>query len=129
MQQAPERGIAELKKTIELDPKHIPALVGIATIYLKNGDPKTAIDYALRATQADPNDFAPHVVYGRALLDSDDNINAAVELEKAVKLAPESADAHYSLATAYSRLGRKSDAQHEQEEFRRLRKLVDAAHP
>jgi Tfp pilus assembly protein PilF len=129
MQQSPERGMAELKKTLELDPAHIPALVGIATIYLHNGDPKTATEYALKATQADPDDFAPHVVYGRALLDDDDCIGAAVELETAVRLAPESADAHYSLATAYSRLGRKEDARHEQEEFKRLRKLIDAAHP
>jgi len=126
--QSPDRGLAELKKTLELDPVHIPALVGLATVYLRNGDPATSITYGLKAVQADPDDFATHVAFGRALLENDALADAATQLEAAVKLAPDSADAHYSLATAYSRLGRKEDAQREQEEFKRLRKLIDATH-
>jgi tetratricopeptide (TPR) repeat protein len=129
MRQEPEHGLTEITKAIELDPDHIPALVGLASIYLGNGDPKSAAEYALRACKASPDDFATHVVYGRALLESDDYVDAAVELATAVRLAPESADAHFSLASAYSRLGRKADAQHEQEEFKRLRKIIDASHP
>jgi tetratricopeptide (TPR) repeat protein len=129
MRQSPDRGVSEIQKTIELQPDHVPALVGLASIYLGNGDAKRAMEYAKRATQAHPEDFAPHVVYGRALLETDNYIDAAVELENAVRLAPESADAHYSLATAYARLGRKDDAQHEQDVFKRLRKSIDAAHP
>jgi Tfp pilus assembly protein PilF len=129
MQQAPERGIAEIKKALELDPAHVPALVGLASIYLRDGEPAPALEYALRATQAGRDDFATHVVYGRALLETDDAVHATVELETAVRLAPESADAHYSLASAYARLGRGDDARHEQEQFKRLRKLIDAAHP
>lgn len=129
MGQSPERGLKELKKTLELEPGHIPALIGLASIYLRNGETATALGYARKATEADIGNFAAHVVYGRALLDTDDCIGAAVELETAVKLAPESADAHFSLASAYSRLGRKEDARHEQEEFRRLRKIIDGAHP
>jgi Tfp pilus assembly protein PilF len=63
------------------------------------------------------------------LLESDDLARATSELETAVRLVPDSADAHYSLATAYSRLGRREDAQREQEEFKRLRKVMDAGHP
>jgi tetratricopeptide (TPR) repeat protein len=129
MEQTPDRGIAEIKRAIELDPKHIPALVGLASVYLKNGDVKTAGEYGIKAIAAAPGDFATHVVYGRVLLESDDLAGAASELETAVHLAPDSADAHYSLASAYSRLGRKEDAQREQEEFKRLRKVMDAGHP
>jgi Tfp pilus assembly protein PilF len=128
MLQQPQRGILELKKTLELDPGHIPALVGLASIYLKNGDNPNALEYARKAVEAAPNDFATHTIYGRVLLETDDTAAAATQLEAAVKLAPESADAHYSLATAYSRLGRKDAAQREQEEFKRLRKLIDATH-
>jgi tetratricopeptide (TPR) repeat protein len=127
--QTPERGMVEIKRAIELDPGHLPALVGLASVYLKNGDVKTAAEYGLRAVGAGPADFAAHIIYGRVLLETDDTARAAAELETAVKLAPESADAHYSLAIAYSRLGRREDAQHEQEEFKRLRKVIDAAHP
>lgn len=128
LQQSPDRGLAELRKTLEYDPAHIPALVGLATVFLKNGDNATALEYASKAVQAGPDDFATHIVYGRVLLETDETAAAAAQLETAVKLAPESADAHYSLATAYSRLGRKDAAQREQEEFKRLRKLIDATH-
>jgi len=129
MQQEPQRGIAEIQRALELDPGHIPAMVGLAMIYLKNGDPRSAIAYGEKAVQTDTRDFATHVALGRAYLDADQAERAADQLSLAVKLAPESADAHYSLASAYSRLGRKAEAQREQEEFRRLRQLVDATHP
>jgi Flp pilus assembly protein TadD len=48
---------------------------------------------------------------------------AATELEAAVKLAPASAEARFSLASAYSRLGRKADAARELAEFKRLENL------
>lgn len=129
MQQYPEKGIAQLKQVIELDSGHIPALVGLSTIYLRNGETQTALAYGEKAVLADPGDFATHVALGRALLESDDAERAADQFRVATKIAPESADAHFSLASAYSRVGRKEDAQREQEEFKRLRKIVDAAHP
>jgi Flp pilus assembly protein TadD len=57
------------------------------------------------------------------MLASDDAANAATELEAAVKLAPNSPEARYSLASAYSRLGRKADAARELTEFKRLQQL------
>jgi tetratricopeptide (TPR) repeat protein len=129
LQQSPDRGIAEIKRTLELDPAHVPALVGLASVYQRNGDVKSAVEYSFRAVQAAPGDFATHIVYGRALMDDDDVVGATAQLETAARLAPDSADAHYSLAAAYSRLGRKDDAKREQDEFRRLRKIIDAAHP
>lgn len=129
MQQDPERGMSELRKTLDLQAGHIPALLGLSAICLKNGDSRGALAYAEKAVQQEPNDFATHVALGRALLDADDATRAADQLSLAVKLNPESVDAHYSLASAYSRTGRKQDAQHEQEEFRRLRARVDATHP
>ena len=118
-----------ISTALSLDAGHIPALVGLTMIYLKNGDTQNALLYAEKAVQAAPGDFATHIALGRAALDSDNVARAVEQLSLAVKLAPESADAHYSLASAYSRAGRKDDAQREQEEFKRLRKLVDAAHP
>lgn len=116
------RGIDEIKKAVELQPGHVPALVGLAMIYLKNGEPETARTYAERAVKAGPNDFAGHIALGRTLLDLDDAADAARELETATRLAPDSPEAHFSLASAYSRLGRKADAEREQEQFKRLKK-------
>lgn len=129
MQQQPDRGIEEIKKAVELDPHNLGALVNLTAIYLKRDDTKTALEYAKKAVEAGPDRFETHVSLGRVLLDSDDVPGAALELENAVKLAPNSADAHFSLAAAYSRLGRKQDSAHEQEEFKRLKKLSDPTQP
>ena len=116
------RGIEEIKKAVELEPAHIPALVGLAMIYLKNGEPQTAREYGERAVKASPNDYASRIALGRSLLDLDDPAGAARELEVAIRLAPDSPEAHFSLASAYTRLGRKPDAEREQEAFKRLKK-------
>ena len=118
--QDPDRGIEEMKKAIALAPDHVPALVSMSAIELKRDDAKAAQKYGELAVKASPSDFATHVVLGRALLAADDPARAAAELEQAVKLAPNAADAHFSLATAYNRLGKRQDAAREQAEFKKL---------
>jgi tetratricopeptide (TPR) repeat protein len=129
MQQDPDRGIQEIRKALDLDPEHIPALVSLATIYLKRDDQRAAREYAGKAVKLAPGDFATHVTLGRVLLETGDSTGAARELELAVKLAPESPEARFNLASAYAKLGRKADAAREREEFRRLRKLIDSNQP
>jgi tetratricopeptide (TPR) repeat protein len=126
---ASDRGIGEIKKALELDPAHVPAMVGLAAIYMKRGEPEAAREYASKAVKASPGDFATHIVLGRALLETGDATGAARELELAVKLAPDNPEARFSLASAYSRLGRKADAEREHEEFKRLKKVTDIGHP
>jgi tetratricopeptide (TPR) repeat protein len=121
--QDPDRGIDEIKKAIELAPDHVPALVGLSAIYLKREDTKAAREYGALAVKANPSDFSAHIALGRAMLASEDAASAATELEAAVKLAPQSPEARYSLASAYSRLGRKTDAARELSEFKRLQEL------
>lgn len=48
-----------------------------------------------------------------SLLTEKDYAQAVAPLEAAVKLQPGNPAAHYSLATAYARTGRKEDAQRE----------------
>ena len=121
----PDRGLKELLKTVELDPNHIPALVSLASIYLKHDQPKDARGYAEKAVKLSPDDFATHVTLGRVFQGSDDLADAAREFETAVRLAPASPESHFSLATVYAKLGRKEDSAREREEFRRLRTLTE----
>jgi tetratricopeptide (TPR) repeat protein len=118
-----DRGIAEIQKAIALDPSHVPALVSLSVISLKREDTRAALEYAESAVKAGAQDFSSHVVLGRALLALDDPARAAVELEQAVKLAPAAPEARFSLATAYTRLGRKADAAREQDVFKKLEHL------
>jgi predicted Zn-dependent protease len=108
---------------IALAPDHVPALVSLSVISLKREDTKTALEYGERAVKASPEDFSTHIVLGRALLATQEPARAAAELEQAVKLAPGVPEAHFSLATAYGRLGKKEDAAREQVEFKRLEHL------
>jgi tetratricopeptide (TPR) repeat protein len=119
-----DQGIEEIKKAVALAPEHIPALVGLATIYLKREQTDEALVCARRAVEANASDFSAHVALGRVLLAKEDPAGAAAELEQAVKLSPGSVEARYSLASAYSRLGRKEDAARELAEFKRLQNLA-----
>lgn len=115
-----DRGIEEIKKTLERAPNHVLALVSLTVIYLKREDTATALTYAERAVKAAPEDFSTHLELGRVLLAKEQPARAAAELELAVKLAPENPDARYSLGSAYLRLGRRADATRELGEFKRL---------
>jgi tetratricopeptide (TPR) repeat protein len=117
------RGIEEIRKAVELAPDHVPALVGLAVMYLKREEPDFALEYAERAVKASPDDFSAHVALGRVWLAKENPTRAAAELEAAVKLAPASPEARFSLASAYSRLGRKEDSARELAEFKRLESL------
>jgi tetratricopeptide (TPR) repeat protein len=117
------RGIEEIRKAVELQPDHVPALVGLTVMYLKREEADQAIEYAERAVKASPEDFSAHIALGRALLAKENPGRAAAELEAAVKLAPAVPEAHFSLGSAYSRLGRKEDAARELAEFKRLENL------
>jgi predicted Zn-dependent protease len=116
-----DKGIEEIKQAIALAPEYVPALVSMSALSLKREDSKAAVEYGELAVKASPRDFATHIVLGRALLASEDPARAAAELQQAVKLAPNSLEGHYSLAEAYSRLGKREDAAREQAEFKRLK--------
>src|SRR5207249_7439614 len=95
LEQDPDRGIEEIKKTLDLEPGHIPALVALARIYLKRDEPQTALPYAERAVKLSPGDFTAHVALGQALLATGDVARAARELESGIKLVPGTPAAHY----------------------------------
>lgn len=129
LQEDPDRAIQEIKRTLELEPNHVPALVALARTCLKRDDPQTALPYAQEAVKLSPRDLNARIALGQALLANEDAAGASRELEMVVKLAPESPAAHYSLAQAYAKMGRKADAAREREEFRRVRQSADSEQP
>lgn len=117
------RGVDEIKRAVELAPDHVPALVGLTVMYLKREEVDQALEYGERAVKAGAGDFSTHIALGRVWLAKENPARAAAELETAVKLAPASPEARFSLAAAYSRLGRKEDSARELAEFKRLQHL------
>jgi Tfp pilus assembly protein PilF len=119
--------LVEMKKELEVSPAHVPAMVTIASEYLQRKDFESALSYAKKATELEPQSFPAHVVLGRIFAEGGLDLPRGVqELETARKLAPSSPQVRIALATAYAKAGRKEDAAHERQEFLKLRKDVDA---
>lgn len=120
-------GLAEMKRELEISPAHVPAMVTIANEYIQRKDFQSALPYAQKATELEPQSFPAHVVLGRIFAEGGLDAERGVhELEMARKLAPTSPQVRIALATAYAKVGRKEDAARERQEFLKLRKDVDA---
>ena len=120
-------GVREMKKELEISPSHVPAMVTIANEYIQRKDFQSALPYAKKATELEPQSFPAHAVLGRVFAEGDLDIPRGVqELEEARKLAPGSPQVRIALATAYAKAGRKEDAARERREFLRLRQEVDS---
>ena len=120
-------GVREMKKELEISPAHVPAMVTIANEYIQRKEFSSALPYAKKAAELEPQSFPAHAVLGRVLAEGDLDIPRGVlELEEARKLAPGSPQVRIALATAYAKAGRKEDAARERREFLRLRQEVDS---
>jgi tetratricopeptide (TPR) repeat protein len=131
LSQDADLALKELQRALELDPKHQPAMVQMAFEYLKRAQYTDALPLAERAVQLDPKMYPARNVLGRVLLELDQADRAIKELEEGVRLAPNIPEMHFALARAYTRAGRKQDADRERELFKKLQEKnsqqVDAA--
>jgi tetratricopeptide (TPR) repeat protein len=73
------------------------------------------------ALQLDPNDALSHALAGRIALEDDNPTGAVEQLREAIRLKPNLAEAHYSLMSAYKKLGRTEEAKQEEDIFRHIR--------
>ncbi|MGB6725109.1 MAG: tetratricopeptide repeat protein [Terracidiphilus sp.] len=123
----PASAVAEFMHEIEVAPKDTPAYIQIALEDLKNGNYQEGLKYAQKAIALAPANFITHVACGRLWLDLNNTDKALQELRIAVKLSPNSPDAHFALSRALFRAGKKPEAAQEQATFERLKALADAA--
>jgi tetratricopeptide (TPR) repeat protein len=122
-----ERGIAALKRELQVSPTNVHACLDIAFELLKLQRNEEAKGAAERAVELAPTLFATHAALGRALVETGEVDRGIRELELAVGLAPESSEVHFVLARAYARAGRDQDAARERAEFARLEQARAAA--
>lgn len=118
-----DRALDEFRRELEVSPEHLAARLQLAFEYLKRNQFSEGLPYAREAVESHPDDFAARHAYGRLLLGAGEVEEAVRQLEAAVRLAPDSPQSHFALARAYSRAGRKLDAEREHAEFQRLEKL------
>ena len=123
--------VQEAKHDFELELKTDPQNAGaegiLGEIASRAGDNAAAIDHYKRATVLDSGFAEAFVGLGSALVAEKRYAEAVAPLETAVKLAPDDPMAHYNLATALSRVGRKEEADREFAIHRKMQEAAPAA--
>jgi tetratricopeptide (TPR) repeat protein len=119
--------LAEFERELRGNPDHWPALLAAAFLETRQGTPDVAMQMAERARKLAPASYfwLCDAEMGRAMLAKEQPEKAVPLFEQAVKLQPDNAQTHFYLEQAYRRVGRKSDAQRERDEFVRLKAQQD----
>ena len=115
-----DAAIKEFKRELKISPNHVQARLQMAFEYLKRDQFTDALPLAEKAVQLAPKLYAGRNVLGRIFLELGNVERAIKELEEGVKLAPSSPEMHFALARAYTRAGRKAEADREREIFKKL---------
>ena len=115
-----EAAVSELEKELQISPAHVPAMVEAAFLCLEMQQLEKSEHLARRAIELEPNNYAPHNILGRVLVQSGHAAQGIAELEKAVRLAPSIPAVHFNLAQAYQKAGNSSAAAREFAAFRQL---------
>jgi len=112
-----EDAIASYTRAAELDSSSVDPILGIAAVHFVAGQRDAAIAEYKAGIARFPNETRLYVAYADMLLGSPDSpklqTEAANLLEKAVKLAPQSAEAHYQMGQLALRQNRLQDAEAE----------------
>jgi tetratricopeptide (TPR) repeat protein len=103
----------ELLQELAVNPNDAGAEYILGELARQSGDFQEATQRFTKATKLD-HDFADaYLALGASLLVQKQYADAVAPLEMAVKLQPANPLAHYDLATAYARSGRKDEAERE----------------
>lgn len=102
------------------DPNNAQALAYLGDTEMKLNNLESAARLLRRATALRNDIRIAHIDLGLLLMQNKKYKEAAVEFQKAIKLDPDEADAHYRLARAYQALGQSAEAERE---FKLVQKL------
>jgi len=103
----------ELDQELKINPSNAPAEYILGELARQTQQWDEAVEHFSRAATLDPSFGDAFLGMGTSLVAARKFSDAIAPLESAVKLQPGNPTAHYSLATAYSRTGRKMDASRE----------------
>jgi len=108
-----ERARKEFQQELEIDPGNAGAEYVLGELSRQAQQWDEAARHFSRASQLDPGFGDAFLGLGATLISQRKFSEAVAPLEKAVKLEPQNPGAHYNLAMAYSRSGRKEAAEKE----------------
>ena len=125
----PEDAKHEFEQELAIDPSNAGAEYVLGELARQTQSWDDAVNHFSRAAKLDPQFEEAYLGLGVSLISLKHFPDAIPPLEMAVKLDPASPDAHYQLATAYTRSGRKQDAEKEFATHQRLIKTQGGAAP
>jgi choline-sulfatase len=108
-----EAALPVVQIAVKEKPSSAQLHLDLATVYLHLKKVPEATEEYEKTLELDPNHFQANLMYGRLLLLDGHPEAALPKLGQAVKLDPESAEAHGFLAVAYRRLGQTEKAERE----------------
>jgi tetratricopeptide (TPR) repeat protein len=108
-----ERAKKEFQQELEIDPSNAGAEYVLGELARQESQWPEAVAHFSRAAKLDAGFGDAYLGLGVSLLSSKQFSEAISPLETAVKLEPQNPAAHYNLAMAYNRSGRKQDADRE----------------
>lgn len=108
-----EEAKKELDQELAIDPTNAGAEYVLGELARHGEDNPEAAKHFARAAQLNPTFGDAYLGLGMSLLADKKFAEAVAPLESAVKLEPGNPAAHFGLATAYARTGRKEEAQRE----------------
>lgn len=114
-------GIEEFKLELKNRPNDVNSRLEIAAAEYKL-DSAAGLPYAEEAVKLNPRMPFAHYLLGLLYLDTDNYLKAIPELEIAEKSFPKDAKVYFALGSAYSRAGRRQDAERARTKFQRLSK-------
>lgn len=119
--------LAEFQKEVRISPGHWPAMIVLASLQTRRGEPEPAMQSLRDAMKIVPARYRwlCHAEMARAKMTADDLEGAIAELQSAVRLTPGNANVHFFLSECYRRLGKKVEAQQERTEFEKLKLQQD----
>lgn len=103
----------EFEQELAIDPSNAGAEYVLGELARQDQSWDDAVTHFSKAAKLDPQFGEAFVGLGISLISLKRYADATAPLERAVKLDPRNPDAHYQLATAYTRAGRKEDGQKE----------------
>ena len=121
-----EEAKRNFQQELKIDPQNAGAEYVLGELARQASEWPDAIDHFTRATKLDAGFAEAYLGLGSSLSSEKRFTEAVPALETAVKLQPENPVAHYELATALNRSGRKEEADRE---FAIHRKMQEASPP
>jgi tetratricopeptide (TPR) repeat protein len=119
----------EMEQELKIDPSNAGAEYVLGELARQSQNWSDASAHFARASKLDPGFGDAFLGLGDSLISAKKFSDAIAPLETAAKLEPGNPAVHYSLATAYSRTGRKQEADREFALHREMTKETDTPKP